>query len=78
MVNRSFESFPPMHLSSLEANVLFGNALKSSVTIYKKKLMKNEIDSGGHHLSTVNMIEALRLEQENTEAILAKIEKLLI
>jgi hypothetical protein len=35
---------------------------------------KIQIDRGGHHLSCLNMIEALRFKQGNTEAILAKID----
>jgi hypothetical protein len=35
---------------------------------------KIQIDSGDHHLSTVRMVDALRLEQAHTESVIAKIE----
>jgi hypothetical protein len=35
---------------------------------FKQKI---QIDSGGQHLSCLNMMEALKLEHGNTEAVLA-------
>ena len=35
---------------------------------------KIQIDSGDHHLSTVRMVDAWRLEQAHTESVIAKIE----
>jgi hypothetical protein len=32
------------------------------------------LHSGDHHLSTVRMVDALRLEQAHTESVIAKIE----
>ena len=43
----------------------------NKVERFNQKIQK---DNGDHHLNTINMIEALRLEQVHTESIMAKIE----
>jgi hypothetical protein len=43
----------------------------NKVERFNQKIQK---DNGDHHLSTINMIEALRLEQVHTESIIPKID----
>ena len=70
--NKRHKAYFPINTWNLHLRILENKPrTNNKVERFNQKI---QIDSGGHHLSCLNMIEVLRLEQGNTEAVLAKID----